>query len=114
ACVHGCPSRETGGHLFWDCTLAQNVWNPFLTAMAPIYGALTWRTLLYTDAYDPPPVEKKTYQLELFTLIGLVRAIVFRQLWLNRNRVLYKAIPNVDAVTIIAQVSSFLHLKSTQ
>ncbi|RHY50558.1 hypothetical protein DYB26_006272 [Aphanomyces astaci] len=114
ACVHGCPSRETGGHLFWDCTLAQHVWNPFLTAMAPIYGALTWRTLLYTDEYDPAPAEKKTYQLELFTLLGLVRAIVFRQLWLNRNRVLYKAIPNVDAVTIIAQVSSFLHLHQAQ
>ncbi|ETV94802.1 hypothetical protein H310_11476 [Aphanomyces invadans] len=112
-CVHGCNSTEDAKHLFWDCPQAQRVWQYYLAPFEDISGKLHWQDILFTDSISIKTEHKTTYQDSFFSLLRFIQAICFRQLWLQRNLLLYdEAFPDSLALGAEAQAYLWLHIQA--
>ncbi|KAF0703529.1 hypothetical protein AaE_015326 [Aphanomyces astaci] len=112
-CVHGCDTPETAIHLFWDCPHAKRIWKRYLTPLEFIFGRLGWQDILFTDSIRLKEEFKKQPQDGFFVLLQFVRAICFRQLWLQRNLLLYnEAFPDTLALDAEIQAYMWLHIQA--
>ncbi|RHZ25889.1 hypothetical protein DYB37_010951 [Aphanomyces astaci] len=112
-CVHGCDTPETAIHLFWDCPHAERIWKRYLTPLEFIFGRLGWQDILFTDSIRLKEEFKKQPQDGFFVLLQFVRAICFRQLWLQRNLLLYnEAFPDTLALDAEIQAYMWLHIQA--
>ncbi|KAE9066003.1 hypothetical protein PF007_g28646 [Phytophthora fragariae] len=108
-CHHGCGVLETAPHLFWYCTAALQVWSMWLPAFQVFFETkLEWESILFFKL-KPTPVAKKEYGYCLFVMLHIVRAVIFRCLWMHRNDLRFHGMqPNV--IDVQAQVTAVIKL----
>lgn len=86
-CSHGCNSPETAKHLFWECSMATNLW---IHSLFPIFGCLeeilTWETVVYGTNFAITTSATRTYGTHnIIRVLNVFRCIILRTLWLARN-----------------------------
>ncbi|RMX61941.1 hypothetical protein DD238_008385 [Peronospora effusa] len=90
-CVYGCPTPETPFHLLWDCHTARHLWRLFLSPLTRLFrSVLGWDQVLFLHHLEVPVASRLIFGSRLpVRLFNIVRCVVLRTLWLNRNKALY-------------------------
>ncbi|KAL7686284.1 hypothetical protein Plhal304r1_c027g0090051 [Plasmopara halstedii] len=94
-CVHGCTILETPYHLLWGCPTAQHLWHLFLSPFSRLFGlAFSWPQVLFLYKVTVPAAQQASYGLHTpLRLFNVVRCVILRTLWLNRNKAIFDAPP---------------------
>lgn len=91
SCVHGCATPETPHHLLWDCYMAKRLWHLFLPMFSGLFqSTIGWLLVLFLHQLDVPAHHTTVFgSLLPVLLFNVVRSVVLRTLWLNRNKALF-------------------------
>ncbi|KAL7680274.1 hypothetical protein Plhal304r1_c067g0155021 [Plasmopara halstedii] len=111
-CHHGCEALETAPHLFWYCDFAIQVWADWITNFQTFFlGTLEWESVLFFKL-EPKPAAKARYGYSLFVVLHIVRAVIFRCLWLHRNDIrFHDCQANIIDVQARVKTVVVLHIK---
>lgn len=89
-CSIGCSSIETTQHLFWNCPLAQHLWDYYLGMWRPFWEEdIQWHHVL-----DPSTLTLRAYFKPRISraaplIFCILRAIVMHYIWFNRNAIVF-------------------------
>ena len=114
-CVHGCSSPETPFHLLWECHMARHLWRLFLSPLSRLFlSTLGWDQVLFLHNLDVPAASRHLFGSRLpIRLFNIVRCVVLRTLWLNRNKALYDS-PALHFFGVFRQCSTMVRLHFQQ
>ncbi|CAI5728604.1 unnamed protein product [Peronospora effusa] len=95
-CHHGCGTLETAPHLFWNCEFAIQLWTTWLEKFQPLFTSpIEWNSVLLF-IIEPTLDAKTLYGYSLFAVFHIVRAVIFRCLWMHRNDIRFHDLqPNI-------------------
>ena len=109
-CVRaGCDTIETEEHLFFDCTLAVQLWEHIHLLMSPFFSSrATWLSIVL--ASRPRVRDTWTYAEEVVCDVWhTLRAVTLHFLWTDRNRCLFDErhpTPALPALQVILATAS--------
>ncbi|KAL8011300.1 hypothetical protein Plhal710r2_c053g0160781 [Plasmopara halstedii] len=98
-CVHGCTILKTPYHLFWDCPTAQSLWHLFLSPFSRLFDfAFGWPQVLFLYKVTVSAAQQASYGFHTpLRLFNVVRCVILRTLWLNRNKAIFDALPRYSS-----------------
>uniref|UniRef100_A0AAV1VEX9 Reverse transcriptase domain-containing protein n=1 Tax=Peronospora matthiolae TaxID=2874970 RepID=A0AAV1VEX9_9STRA len=90
-CVHGCATSETPLHLLWDCYMAKRLWHLFLPMFSRLFQSdIGWPQVLFLHNLVVPAHHTLIFgSLLPVRLFNVVRSVLLRTLWLNRNKAIF-------------------------
>lgn len=104
-CSIGCNSTETIHHLFWTCPLSKAIWIFFLPMWRDFWiNPLTWVNILDPSKLKLKPHLKSKIGKSTTLAFSVMRAIIFKTIWYNRNAIIYNDPSLTSDCTILQKI----------